>query len=78
MELFPMFDCISARDERLKSSGGKWINGVPSVLSISGISKSSKGDLLDSNDYKPDTNFGKLKRIPYFPLQEFMRKHGAI
>lgn len=25
-----------------------------------------------------DTNFGKLKRIPYPPLQDFMRKHGAI
>ena len=33
---------------------------------------------LSGQDFEKDTNFGKLKRIPYPPLQDFMRKHGAI
>ena len=28
-------------------------------------------------DYQHDTNFGKIKRIPYLPLQEFLKKHGV-
>jgi hypothetical protein len=50
IEPFSMFECIKARDERLEESG-KWINNKPYVMGKKG-------------DYEPDTNFGKLKRIP--------------
>jgi hypothetical protein len=29
----------------------------------------------EGKDFNEDTNFGKLKRIPYQPLQEFLAKH---
>lgn len=32
------------------------------------------GQTLMDNDYEKDTNFGKLKRIPYQPLQDFLAK----
>jgi hypothetical protein len=42
------------------------------------MAKAAAGLPLTPADFEKDTNFGKLKRIPYPPLQEFMRKHGAI
>lgn len=78
IDLFPMIECIKARDKRLLDSGGKWINGMPSVISNNGQQKIKKNISLTDNDYEKDTNFGKLKRIPYEPLQSFMKKHGAI
>jgi len=76
--LFPMAQSIRARDSRLTESGGKWIKGIPCVVSKRGRKKLKRGEPLTDEDYEKDTNFGKLKRIPYAPLQEFMRKHGAI
>jgi len=76
--VFPMVDCIISRDKRLYDSGGKWIKNIPCVISLKGAKKSKKGQRLTNEDYEKDTNFGKLKRIPYKPLQEFMKKHGAI
>ena len=32
----------------------------------------------EGKDFNEDTNFGKLKRVPYRPLQLFLKKHGAI
>lgn len=76
--IFSMIECIRARDNRLVESGGKWISGIPKVVSNTGREKLKIGKTLTNDDYQPDTNFGKLKRIPYQPLQDFMIKHGAI
>lgn len=76
--LFPMIACIHTRDQRLLESGGRWHNGVPQVVRQSSQSKYRDGSPLNDNDYQKDTNFGKLKRIPYPPLQKFMRKHETI
>ncbi|MCL2687556.1 MAG: hypothetical protein FWE58_03375 [Methanobrevibacter sp.] len=87
--IFPMIECIKARDKRLIDSGGKWFGDfeTPAILSNRGKDKLKKGISLDSesygrkesenHDYNEDTNFGKLKRIPYKPLQEFLMKIGA-
>lgn len=69
-----MVECIKARDERLANTGGKWINGLPKVISKKGAQKVNKGIELIDTDYEKDTNFGKLKRIPYQPLQDFLSK----
>ena len=88
--LFPMIDCIRARDYRLTKSGGKWFGDfeTPAVLSKRGKNKRKQGKKLDDSqygrkesegkDFNEDTNFGKLKRIPYKPLQLYLKKHGAI
>jgi hypothetical protein len=78
IEVLSMIECIRARDQRLIDTGGKWINKVPMVVSKRGQEKLKKGNSLTDDDYEKDTNFGKLKRIPYKPLQAFMDKHGAI
>jgi hypothetical protein len=87
--LFQMDECIAARDHRLAAAGGRWFGDyeTPGVLSKVGRAKRVRGEALDSStygrkesegrDYNEDTNFGKLKRVPYKPLQEFLRKHGA-
>ena len=88
--LFSMIDCILARDDRLTRSGGKWFGDfeTPCVPSKIGRKRSKQGDALDDSlygrkesegkDFNEDTNFGKLKRVPYRPLQLFLKKHGAI
>jgi hypothetical protein len=78
IEVLSMIECIRKRDQRLIEDKGKWINGVPMVLSKQGEKKRKKKVPLTDNDYEKDTNFGKLKRIPYEPLQSFMVKHGTI
>lgn len=87
--LFPMIDCIRARDDRLERSGGKWFGNyeTPCVPSRIGRGKLERGEPLDDSSYgrkesegkdlNEDTNFGKLKRIPYRPLQLFLKEHGA-
>lgn len=87
--LFPMIDCIIARDDRLTRSGGKWFGDyeTPCVPSKIGRDKIRRGKTLDDSaygrkmsegrDFNEDTNFGKLKRIPYKPLQLYLKKHGA-
>ena len=88
--LFSMIDCINARDDRLTRSGGKWFGDyeTPCIPSKIGKQKKRSGKPLDESqygrkenegkDFNEDTNFGKLKRVPYKPLQLFMKKHGAI
>lgn len=87
--LFPVIDCILARDKRLVERGGRWFGDyeTPAVLSKYGKAKIRLGQEIDSSlygrkaseakDFNEDTNFGKLKRIPFKPLQEFLKKHGA-
>lgn len=87
--LFPMIDCILARDDRLTRSGGKWFGDyeTPCVPSKIGRHKLKRGETLDETtygrkkgegkDFNEDTNFGKLKRVPYKPLQLYLKKHGA-
>jgi len=74
LAVLSMIECIKARDERLKITGGKWIGGLPKVISNKGAIKLKKGLELTEADYEKDTNFGKLKRIPYPPLQAFLLK----
>lgn len=87
--LFPMIDCIRARDDRLQRDSGKWFGNyeTPCVLSKKGRRKLRRHEPLDDSaygrkksegkDFNEDTNFGKLKRVPYQPLQAFLKKHGA-
>lgn len=80
-EVFPMIDCVEARDSRLKKAGGKWFGKMPKVVSNKGQAKLKQGvklNKLSESDFEKDTNFGKLKRIPYRALQNFLRKHKAI
>lgn len=76
--VFSMVECVRARDASLKKRGGLWFDGVPKVVKKSSEGKYAAGKRLTAADFEKDTNFGKLKRIPYQPLQDFMRKHGAI
>lgn len=87
--LFPVAECVAARDHRLISAGGMWFGDyeTPAVLSRIGKAKIERGVPLDrevygrkeseGRDFNEDTNFGKLKRIPFKPLQQFLQKHGA-
>jgi hypothetical protein len=84
-----MIECIRARDHRLTKSGGIWFGDyeTPAILSKAGLDKQASGKALDKNnygrkesegkDFNEDTNFGKLKRIPYKPLQEFLKRSGS-
>ena len=72
--VFPVYECIKARDERLYAAGGMWFGKVPKVVKGKSLYKMRSGEELLESDFEKDTNFGKLKRIPYQPLQEFMRK----
>lgn len=88
--LFPMLECIKARDHRLVHCGGKWFGNfeTPAILSRVGKANLAKGIKLRADvygrkesegyDYNEDTNFGKLKRVPYQPLQEFLKANGAV
>ena len=76
--VFSMVECVRARDASLANRGGRWFDGVPKVVKKSSEGKYADGKRLTASDFEKDTNFGKLKRIPYQPLQDFMRKHGAI
>lgn len=87
--VFSIDECIAARDFRLLAADGRWFGDyqTPVVLSKAGRRKMAAGLPLDfstygrkeseNRDFNEDTNFGKLKRIPYKPLQEFLKKHGA-
>jgi len=76
--VFSMVECVRARDERLKQAGGRWFGNLPKVVKKTSMHKWQAGEKLAASDFEKDTNFGKLKRIPYPPLQDFMRRHGAI
>ena len=87
--LFPMIDCILARDDRLMRRAGKWFGDyeTPCVPSKIGRRKLKLGGVLDEagygrkesegRDFNEDTNFGKLKRVPFKPLQLHLKRHGA-
>jgi len=76
--VFSMVECVRARDQSLADRGGRWITGIPKVVRKTSMKKLKVGKRLQNSDFEKDTNFGKLKRIPYAPLQDFMRKHGTI
>ena len=87
--LFPVIECVRARDARMTSGGGRWFGDyqTPTILSAIGKKNLRAGIALDlqnygrkkdeGRDFNEDTNFGKLKRIPYRPLQEFLRDNGC-
>lgn len=87
--LSPMADLIESRDRRLADGGGRWSGDyqTPLVLSKRGRAKRRRGEQLDTSsfgrkesegkDYNEDTNFGKLKRIPYPPLDRFIKECQA-
>lgn len=76
-EVFPVYDCILARDRRMYDSNGGWFGlfETPTILSNSGKRKMDANQPIDYSSYgrkenegkdlNEDTNFGKLKRIPY-------------
>jgi len=76
--VFSMIECIRARDKRLINGGGKWFGDLPKVISVTGRQKIKEGIELTDQDYEMDTNFGKLKRIPYPPLQTFLAKYRTL
>ncbi|MBX7135398.1 MAG: hypothetical protein K1X67_22235 [Fimbriimonadaceae bacterium] len=87
--LFPVIECINARDYRMTSGGGRWFGNyeTPTILSKAGKRARTGGQPLNEVGYgrkesegyhfNEDTNFGKLKRIPYRPLQEFLKRAGC-
>ena len=89
LKVFPVIELVKARDFRMESQGGKWFGNyeTPTILSKSGRQKKKGGLPLDETaygrkesegkDYNEDTNFGKLKRIPYQRLHEFLKKHNC-
>ena len=74
VDLFPMLECINARDGRLLKGGGRWKDGQPQVVKTTSQAKRRKGQPLSDEDYAKDTNFGKLNRIPYQPLVAMLLK----
>lgn len=84
-ELFPVYECILARDRRMYDSNGGWFGQfeTPTILSNQGKRKEESGDDIDYSSYgrkenegkdlNEDTNFGKLKRIPYEPLRQYIK-----
>ncbi len=87
--VFPVIECVKARDHRMEMAGGKWFGNyeTPTILSHVGRKKLQAGEALNEEqygrkesegwDFNEDTNFGKLKRVPYQPLQEFLRASGC-
>lgn len=87
--VFPVIECVLARDSRMSTSGGRWFGNyeTPTILSKAGRIKNLARQSLNERgygrkesegyDFNEDTNFGKLKRIPYRPLQEFLRDNGC-
>ncbi len=87
--IFPVIECVLARDARMIASGGRWFGDyqTPTILSAIGKTRMLAGTPLNTEyfgrkkgegrDFNEDTNFGKLKRIPYRPLQEFLRDNGC-
>jgi hypothetical protein len=87
--IFPVIECINARDHRMLGGGGRWFGNfeTPTILSKAG--RKARGDGLELNEagygrkesegyhFNEDTNFGKMKRIPYRPLQEFLKRAGC-
>jgi hypothetical protein len=87
--IFPVIECVRARDHRMTEGGGRWFGNyeTPTILSRAGKAIMAAGGVLNRDiygrkesegwHYNEDTNFGKMKRIPYRPLQEFLRDSGC-
>ena len=87
--VFPAIECVLARDARLTEGHGRWFGNyeTPTILSKAGRRKHRAGEPWneagygrkesEGYDFNEDTNFGKMKRIPYRPLQEFLRDSGC-
>jgi len=87
LEVLSMIELVEARDNRMTSGGGRWFGNfeTPTILSKVGRDKVKKSVELDTSsygrkesegkDFNEDTNFGKLKRIPYAALQAFLAKY---
>lgn len=83
-EIFPVYECILARDRRMYDSNGGWFGQfeTPTILSNQGKRKQQQNQPVDYSSYgrkedegkdlNEDTNFGKLKRIPYEPLHQYI------
>ncbi len=84
-EVFPVYECILARDRRMYQSNGGWFGQfeTPTILSKQGKHKLKARQSIDYSSYgrkekegkdlNEDTNFGKLKRIPYAPLRNYIK-----
>lgn len=89
-ELFPVYECILARDRRMYDSNGGWFGRfeTPTILSNQGKRKKAAGIEIDYSSYgrkedegkdlNEDTNFGKLKRIPYEPLHKYINPNNFV
>lgn len=83
-DIFPVYECILARDRRMYSNGGGWFGNfeTPTILSKVGKQKVKSGHEInyesygrkesEEKDLNEDTNFGKLHRIPYKPLKDYI------
>lgn len=83
-EVFPVYECILARDRRMYECGGGWFGNfeTPTILSKVGKQKVKRRQEIDYSSYgrkegegkdlNEDTNFGKHKRIPYKPLKKYI------
>lgn len=86
--IFPVYECILARDRRMYNSNGGWFGQfeTPTILSKEGRAKIRNSQPIDYTSYgrkesegkdlNEDTNFGKLKRIPYGPLQDYINPNN--
>ena len=89
LDIFPVYDCILARDRRMYNSHGGWFGyfETPTILSNQGKQKMAANIEIDYSSYgrkenegkdlNEDTNFGKLKRIPYPPLQYYLKMSSS-
>lgn len=89
-ELFPVYECILARDRRMYDSNGGWFGRfeTPTILSNQGKRKRAAGIEIEYSSYgrkedegrdlNEDTNFGKLKRIPYEPLHKYINPDNFV
>ncbi|MCM1121473.1 MAG: hypothetical protein NC416_02710 [Eubacterium sp.] len=83
--IFSVYECILARDRRMYDCNGGWFGlfETPTILSKQGKQKMAANLEIDYSSYgrkenegkdlNEDTNFGKLKRIPYPPLQYYLQ-----
>lgn len=85
LNVFSVYECILARDRRMYENNGGWFGffETPTILSGKGKQKLSANIEIDYSSYgrkehedkdlNEDTNLGKLKRIPYPPLQSYLK-----
>lgn len=86
LDVFPVYECILARDRRMYQSNGGWFGQfeTPTILSKQGKRKNKTHKPIDYSTYgrkekegkdlNEDTNFGKLNRIPYAPLENYIQQ----